>query len=184
MKFMEKSSGGFLNPQKVLGQLEIKASSVIAHFGCGHGYFTIPLAHMVGPEGQIFAIDILEEAIKEVKDKAEKEGVKNIQTLRGNLELPGGSKMPDQRCDMVLLANILFQSSKKSEIIREGRRILKSDGKMVIIDWESGGTNLTAHSGWRISSAEAQRLAEVENFAFERNFDAGDYHYGLIFKKF
>jgi len=173
-----------LNPQKVLNQLEIQSPSKIAHFGCGHGYFTILLAKMVGKEGQIFAIDILNEALGEVKEKASQAGISNIETLRGNLEVPGGSKLPDNSCDMVLLANILFQSNKKMSIIKEAGRVLKTGGKMVIIDWQPTETGLTSDSGWRISQGEAQRLAVSQSFAFDREFDTGNFHYGLIFRKF
>jgi ubiquinone/menaquinone biosynthesis C-methylase UbiE len=181
---MEQGTGGFLNPQKVLSQLDIQAPSRIAHFGCGHGYFTIPLAKIVGEEGQIFAVDILSEALEEVKTKAEQAGIKNIGTTRGNLEVPGGSKVPDNSCDMVLLANILFQSQKKGDVVKEARRVLKLGGKMVVIDWEPGSDKLTSDSGWRISREEVQRLAQEQNLAFDRSFDAGDYHYGLEFRKF
>lgn len=177
-------TGGFLNPQRVLNELEIKATSMVAHFGCGHGYFTIPLAAMVGKDGQIFAIDILKEALEEVKAKAEKEGLTNIETIWGNLELPAGSKLMEQSCDFVLLANILFQSQKKDDIMKEAARILKTGGMMAIVDWQPSGITITSDSGWRISSDQARGLAEKQNFAFERAFDAGDYHYGLLLRKF
>jgi len=180
---MESGTGEFLNPQKVLGQLEIKANLKIAHFGCGHGYFDIPLAKMVGPDGKIYSIDVLKEALEEVKTKAEKEGLVNIETIRGNLEIVGGSKIKDNACDMVLLANILFQSQKKTEVIKEARRALKQEGKLIIIDWQPQGSTLTSGSGWRISPQEARQIAEEQNFAFEKEFETDDYHYGLIFKK-
>jgi len=178
-----QGTGGFLNPQKILTELEIKAPAKIADFGCGHGYFTIPLASIVGEEGLIYAVDVLTDALIEVKSKAEHSGIKNIETIRGNLEVPGGSKLPDNSCDMVLMANILFQSQKKADIIKEAGRILKHGYFLVVIDWQLTGEKLTADSGWRVSADEAQRLAEEQNFSFERSFDAGQYHYGLIFKK-
>ncbi|MDD5589728.1 MAG: class I SAM-dependent methyltransferase [Candidatus Portnoybacteria bacterium] len=176
-------SGGFLNPKKVLDSLEIRPTSVVADFGCGHGYFTIPLAKAVGSEGQVFAVDLRKDCLEEVKERAVSEGLGNIETIRGNLEVPGGSKTPDDSCDVVFLANILFQNQKKQEIIVEARRVLKPGGKMIIIDWEPTLSHL-AGSGWRISPEEIQRMASEQRFSFERTFDAGEYHYGMIFKKF
>jgi len=183
-ELLTKGTGGFLNPQKVLDQLEIPSPGKVAHFGCGHGYFTILLSKMVGQEGQVYAIDILKEALDEVKDRAKLAGISNIELIRGNLEVTDDSKLTDGSCDMVLLANILFQSQKKIDILKEARRVLKLGGRLVVIDWESTKPTLTSDSGWRISSGEAQRLVQEQNFAFEREFDAGDYHYGLMFRKF
>jgi len=177
-------NGGFLNPQKVVSELDIKAPLRIADFGCGHGYFAIPLAKAVGKEGHIFAIDILSEALDEVKERALAEGLGNIETFRGNLEVPGGSKVPDNSCDMVVLANILYQSTKKPQIIKEAHRVLRFGGKLVIIDWERVGSHLTADSGWRISEDEAKIMAQDQNFSFDRKFNADNYHYGMIFSKF
>ncbi len=178
-----QGTGGFLNPQKILAELEIQAPAKIADFGCGHGYFSIPLAKIVGDEGLIYAVDVLQDALNEVISKAQGLGIKNIETIRGNLEIPGGSKIPDNSCDMVLLANILYQSQKKADIIKEANRVVRPGGNLTIIDWQTTGQNLTADSGWRISQEEAQRLAEENNFSLERTFDAGQYHYGLVFKK-
>lgn len=180
---LPKGSGGFLNPQKVLDELEIRPTSVVADFGCGHGYFTIPLAKIVGQEGRIFAVDLLTDCLEEVKEKALGQGLGNIETIRGNLEVPGGSKTPDNSCDAVFLANILFQTQKKKEIMTEARRVLKSGGRMIIIDWQPTSAHLGG-SGWRISPEEIQRLASEQKFSFERSFRAGEYHYGMIFQKF
>ena len=183
LEFFMQGTGGFLNPQKILSELAINAPAVVADFGCGHGYFSLPLAGLVGEQGKVYALDVLTDALDEVKSKAQQLNLKNIETIRGNLEIAGGSKLPDNSCDAVLLTNILFQSQKKADIIKEAGRVLKSGGSLVIIDWQPNGQSLTADSGWRISQNEAQALAQAENFSFQRQFDAGQYHWGMIFRK-
>jgi hypothetical protein len=43
---------------------------------------------------------------------------------------------------------------------------------------------LTSDSGWRVSQGEISQMAAKQNFALDRDFDTGDFHYGLIFRKF
>jgi len=38
------STGGFLHPEEIIKQFNINKDAQIADFGCGSGYFSIPLA--------------------------------------------------------------------------------------------------------------------------------------------
>jgi ubiquinone/menaquinone biosynthesis C-methylase UbiE len=178
---MQKGTGGFLQPETILEQLNIRDDIQVADFGCGHGYFSIPLAKLI-PQGKVHALDVLEEALETVKSRAELEGVSNIETIHCNLEISGGSKLADQSVDLVLLANILFQSQKKSAIFKEAKRILKEDGQLVLVEWISGAS-LAPKEGWLISKEEAQQLVEAEGLTLSQELEIDSQHYGMVFKK-
>ena len=178
-----QGTGGFINPEKVIGQLNVKPGMIVADFGCGHGYFTLPLARAVGPDGRVWAIDVLAEALEAVRSRAQLEGAVNIETARGNLEVAGGSKLPENAMDLVLLHNVLFQSQKKPAIVKEAKRVLKIGGIFILVDWRKDRDSIGPQGGWRLSFDEARSLAQEEGFAFNRVFDVGEYHYGLIFIK-
>ncbi len=112
-------TGGFLNPDKVIDQLNITHGMSVADFGCGHGYFSIPFARRVGNSGTVYACDVLPSALEAVETRANLENLSNIKTVRTNLENPEGSKLDPESMDLVCLANILFQSNKKEEIVKE-----------------------------------------------------------------
>jgi ubiquinone/menaquinone biosynthesis C-methylase UbiE len=71
----------FIKPKEIIDLLTqnffIKQGDKVAEFGCGGGYFTILLAEKVGPNGKVYAIDILEDAINETKELTEIFGYKN-----------------------------------------------------------------------------------------------------------
>jgi len=184
-----QGTGGFINPEKILLQIGLKEGITVADFGCGHGYFTIPAGKIIGKEGKIYAVDVLAECLEAVHSSARLENVVNILTMRGNLESFGGSGIKDGIVDLVLLHNVLFQSQKKTDILKESKRVLRSGGSLVVIDWLpaldtiGGSSSFGPQGGWRISAQEAKKITQEEGLVFNQNLDAGEYHYGLIFIK-
>lgn len=170
-----------MNPEKILKQLNLRKDMEVADFGSGHGYFSIPLAKIVS-DGRVYALDVIEEALDSIKSRAKLEGISNITVIRRNLELPEGSKLDDESVDLVVLANILYQSQKKEEILEEAKRVLKKGERLVIIEWIKG-SSLAPKKGWLISKEEARHLAEDQGLNFEMELQMDGQHYGLVFKK-
>lgn len=168
----------FLNPQKVLSELELRENMIAADFGCGSGGWVIPLAKSL-KEGKVVAIDILEEPLSALKSRAQLEKISNIETARRDLEK--GSGLGDDSLDLVLATNLLFQVEDKNAILKEIKRVLKKDGKTLIVDWLPGAP-LGPEAG-RVSPEEVKRLAKELGLKLKKEFEAGAYHYGLIFKK-
>lgn len=180
--FNKVMANGFLNPQKILNEIGIQPGMVVADFGSGAGYFAILAAKMVGEKGKVYALDVQKSALESIRSKAKMEGIFNIETVWCNLEIPGGSKLSDDFADLVLLVNILFQSQKQIDIIKEAKRVLKSKGRLVVADWLPDVP--MGPKGGNIPSKEnVRKLAGGEGLVFEREFDAGIYHYGLVFTK-
>lgn len=178
----QRGTGGFINPQKIAESFGINPGMKIAHFGCGHGFFTLPMAKIAGNDGSVYAIDVLDSAIEAVKSRAKIEGVFNVECLKGDLETKNGSGLPDTSVDMVLLANILYQTPKKIEVMKEAGRVLIKEGTLVIIDWLEDSFFGPARET-RISKETSKRLAEAEGFRLIREFSAGEFHYGIVMAK-
>lgn len=176
-------TGGFLNPDLIINEFGLREGMSVADFGSGAGYFTILMGQRVGGEGKVCALDIMESALDSVREKAKALGIENIETIRTNLEVLGSSGLSDQSQDVVLLANILFQSEKKSEIIREARRVLMSGGSLIIIDWKKDAGSFGPPDNLRTDETAMHSLAIAEGLTFERDFNAGQFHYGMLFRK-
>ena len=177
------SPGGFTHPDRIVQNLNIPVGASIADFGCGSGYFTLLLARLVGPSGKIFAIDVQQKALDVVRAKALDSGVRNITYTRANLEKENGSALADRSQDMVLLANILFQSKNKVAIVREACRVLRSGGELVMIDWLPETPFGPKDTGWKLSKEEGHALAQENGMEFIKEFTASINHWGLLFKK-
>ena len=176
---------GFLNPNEVLNQLKLLGEMIAADFGSGSGGWAIPLAKIL-EEGKVYAIDILEEPLSALRAKAKLGKIFNIEIIRADIEK--GAKLLKESCDLVLMTNLLFQCEDKKMVLEEGRRILKPGGKILVVDWTPtlpppSQPLVGPLPAQRVSPEDIKKIAEELDLKVEKEFEAGAYHYGLIFTK-
>ena len=168
----------FLNPEQILNQLEIESDIAAADFGCGSGGWVLPLAQKA-EDGVIYAVDILQEPIDALKAKADSLSLSNIKTILANVEKD--VKIQDESCDLVLMTNLLFEIEDRKSVMEQGKRILKPDGKILVVDWKK--KNSVVEEKDTISAEEVKKIASKIELKLEKEIDAGVYHYGLVFEK-
>jgi len=179
-------SGGneLLDPLEILARLGVKTGAKVADLGCGGaGHFTIPAAQLVGDHVTVYAVDILKTVLRSVISKARLEGIDNIKAVWSNLESAGATKIRKNSLDFALLINILFQSKKHEDIFKEAIRLLKEDGKLLIIDWGQNPSVFGPPPTDRVKAENIKKIAKDLKLKSIDEFQAGTYHYGLIFEK-
>lgn len=184
MEINKIGSGGFMNPDKIVEELNIKSGMFVADFGCGAGYFTIPIAKKIKNSGKIYAIDVLNEMLENVLSKAKLYDLLNVKTVRANIEVVGGSKIDNASVDLVILANILFQCNDHSSVLTEAKRILKNDGSIVIVDWIPKKIPLGPKYEHCLSEENVKKLSIKNGLKVVRKINAGNQHYGMVLKTF
>ncbi len=172
----------FSDPVKNLSQFDLQPGMKVVDIGAGSGYYTIESAKKVGAAGMVYAVDVQRELLDKIKNSANLVGLHNIEAVWGNAEKIGGTKLRESIADRIVLSNTLFQIDPmdRDNLALELKRILKPAGKIMLIDWQSGSP-LSPRT--LVPSLEAESLFKKAGFTVEKNFDAGDHHYGIIFKK-
>ncbi|MDO8424325.1 MAG: class I SAM-dependent methyltransferase [bacterium] len=166
---------GFLNPAEVLKQLKLKKTMTAVDFGCGSGFWVLPLARIL-EEGRVYGVDILEEPLSALRSKAKTQKLPNIISMKANVER--GTTLLSGSCDLVLMTNLLFQAENKKGILEEGKRVLKPGGKILVVDWKKDAP--LGPEGKRVLPEEIKNMAKELGLESEKEFEASPYHWGLI----
>lgn len=172
----------FLRPEEIINKLPLERGMVVADFGAGIGAFTVPIAKRLG-EGMVFAVDINQEVLGNIDVAKRAAGLSNIEVIWGDVEKKGGSRLADRVVDLVVLANVLFQSEDRSAVIAEAERILKPRGTILAIDWTDSFGGLGPTSKSIISPEDVKKLFGSRGFTLYNEIDAGDHHYGFLFRR-
>lgn len=168
----------------VLSNAKLEEGMKMADFGCGSvGHFVFPAAQIVGEKGTVYAIDIQRPVLESLKRKQRQENIKNVKPLWSNLEIFNSTKIEANSLDVVLLANTLYQSHKRAEIIREAVRVLKKDGRLVIVEWKKVSIPFGPPVEERVDIHSLKKAAQKLGLNYNKEFFIGTYHFGLIFNK-
>ncbi len=178
-----KISASFMDPQKTVELFGIEKGNIVADFGSGAGYFVIPMAKIVNSKGKIYAVDILKSSLEIVSKKAQMENLSNIELVQADLEKENSTRIAESSVDFVVMANLLFQLENKASVFREAKRILKSGGKLIVIDWMPGRIIIGPPENHRVAIDQARIAATVSGFRQVKQWMPDPYHYGFIFIK-
>lgn len=178
-----KTESKFLDPVAIVDGLEITPGMSVAHFGCGSGFFTFPTAKKVGADGKVFALDVLEEKIEAMKSQAKISGIGNITASRVNLEESNGSKLEDNSLDWVIMVDMLFQNERRNRILGEAKRVLKTGGKILVIDWNEKKLAIGPESGSRISKEDLIKMTRENGLGIIKEFETDIFHNAFILIK-
>lgn len=175
--------GGFVIPEVVTSHFLLRSGDLVADFGAGSGAFMAPLAKAVGNTGRVYACEIQKVLVESLGEKARVQRLTNIQTLWCDLEEPNGINIPNGELDAAILVNTLFQIEDKLVSIKEMHRTLRVGGKFFVIDWTESFAGMGPTAGHVVTGVMATNLLESNGFVLEREFPAGEHHYGLAFRK-
>lgn len=168
-----------LPPVETLKKLGLEATDSVADIGCGIGYFTIPAAKMIG-NNRAYALDTSPEMLAEVELRSNVAGLKNIKTVKTEeLDL----MIPDVSVSFGLMINVIHEIVDKTQFLEESSRIIKPGGKLAIIDWEKGETEMGPPVDHRISKEELTAMLKEIDFECQETMNFTGNFYGLVFSK-
>lgn len=176
-------SGSFVDPNNAVSHFHLREGERIADFGAGSGAFLSPLSKAVGLTGRVYACEIQKALVEHLALRARSEHLSNVEALWCDLEADGGTKLSSGLLDAGLLSNTLFQFENKESAIRELSRVIKKGGRMFIIDWTDSFGGLGPHQSSVVSEEHARALFESVGFSYERSFETGDHHYGIVMRR-
>jgi ubiquinone/menaquinone biosynthesis C-methylase UbiE len=169
----------YLNPDIIWEKVAIKNPSVLIDIGAGTGFFALLFSKKMR-NGKVYACDISDELLAWLSDNlpAESKGVV-IPVKMGESSVP----LPDAIADCVYMINLHHELEEPLRILEESRRLLRKDGKLMIIDWKREKTPEGPPLALRVTKGTIR--SQMLNCGFSRVASYTDlpYHNFLVGEK-
>jgi ubiquinone/menaquinone biosynthesis C-methylase UbiE len=172
-----------LDPLKILKIAGLDYGMRYADFGAGTlGHFVFPATDLVGQGGHVYAVDILKGALQGIESRKQLEEVDNLTTVWGDIERAGGSRLEEDSLHLISMIHLISLLRKSPQILDEVKRVLRHDGRFLLVDWNPDSGPVGMLDGTRMKFEEARKIIEQGPFEAERQFEAGPHHWAAIYK--
>lgn len=118
------------DPVQILGPLVTRGMTVV-DVGCAMGYFTLPLAELVGAEGRVIGVDVQERMLRSLRQRAASRGVADRiePRLCGGADL-GLADLAGQ-ADFVLAFAVVHEVPDPAGLFRQLHAVLRPGGRLL-----------------------------------------------------
>lgn len=174
------------DPEGVVRSLGLVPGMVVVDLCCGDGYFTAPLARVVG--GKVYGVDIDADMVTQTRAELERSGTKVLDLFCADArDLP---ELLPGKVDYVLVANTFHGVPEKTVMARAVAAALNPSGQFAIVNWHPLPRERTVvldkprgpKTEMRMSPDDVRLVVEPVGFTLERVVELPPFHYGAIFR--
>ncbi len=145
------------NPEQILRNAGLKEGMCFMDIGCNNGFFTLPAAKIVGENGKIYAVDIDNDALNELKDKLLLKNISNVQVINLSAE---AAMLGENMADIIFFGTCLHDFKDPLKALKNAKKMLKDKGFIYDYDWRKVKTELGPPLPIRLSTKQVKQLAE------------------------
>ena len=179
-----KSSFDLIDVNVFLSALDLNGDVVFLDLACGAGNYAIEIARQLQPNGTVHALDLWEEGIATLKQRADSMGLTNIQSSVCDVS----KKIPldDNSLDVCLMATVLHDliaDGIHQPTLDEIGRTLKPSGRLAVIEFKKMPGPPGPPEKIRLSPEELDQVLIPYGFQCQDTVELGAATYLSLFKK-
>ena len=118
------------DPRRILRGL-VRPGDTVVDLGCGPGFFTLPLAEMVGETGRVIAVDLQSAMLDRLSKRAARQGLLERIDLH---ECPADALDLAAEADFVLAFWMVHEVPDSERFLAEVRGLLKEKARFLIVE--------------------------------------------------
>ena len=172
------------NGRQLREWLDVQPGSVVADFGCGNGYHTLPLAAAVGPKGRVFGVDLQPKMLEFLAERAASESLRlgTKQSIVPVLATIDDPNLPPQSCDLVLMVDVYHELSHPSTVLRRIRSALREGGAVVLVEFRTEDKSVPIKPDHKMPKAQMIAEMAANGFRLRAETDELPWQHAMAFE--
>ena len=176
--FDDPGRDAWQKPDAVIRALGVAAGMTVADLGAGTGYFSVPLAKVVGAEGRVLAIDVEPKLVDYMKERAAKASLPQMVPVLAQTDDP---RLPARGVDLVLIVDTWHHIDDRLHYLAKVAAGLKPGGRVAVVDFKKGDFPVGPPDAHKLTSDAVTAEFVAAGWTLASHWDELSYQYVLVF---
>jgi precorrin-6B methylase 2 len=161
-------------PDRVVAEMKLKPTDIIADVGAGTGYFAFRFARVV-PQGKVYAVDLQAEMIQVLERRQRELKADNVFTIQSAEQ---DARLPANVVDVVFMADVYHEFAYPYEMMQSVLKALKPGGRVIQIEYRGEDASVPIKPLHKMTVKQVRKeqefvglkFVEVKNFLPQQHF--------------
>ena len=168
------------HPELVIDAMKLRDGDVVADLGAGSGYFTFRLAAKVGKTGKVLAVDIQDEMLETLRQRAAELHFANVEEVKASETDPN---LPAGGVNIVLMVDVYHELACPFEVMMKVRAALKPGGRVVFVEYRKEDPRVQIKEVHKMSVEQLTKEMKVVGLEHVRTVESLPSQHIVIFEK-
>jgi precorrin-6B methylase 2 len=167
------------NANLAIAKLPVNNNSIVADIGAGTGYYTFKIYQKV-PKGKVYAIEIQDDAVTYLKNKAGQLNAENVIVIKGKEQSP---ELPENSIDLAMMVDVYHELSYPHEMLLNIRRSLKPKGKLLLLEYRAEDPKVDIKALHKMSVKQVNKELTASGFHLVQDGEFLPIQHFLLYEK-
>ncbi len=179
-----KSSFDLVDPYLFLEIIQPLKGQVICDLACGTGRYAMAIYDKMENQGTLYAVDLWKDGIDNLREVIEEREISGIIPLQEDITRP--LTIPEATVDLCLMATVIHdlkQENTHGTALGEAARLVKSGGRLAVVEFNKVDSSPGPPKEIRISPQELKNIIEPHGFNEQFSMELSPQTYVSIFNR-
>jgi len=178
--WLERPSRGMEEKSaRLVNNLDLKPTDIVADIGAGTGYFSFRIAPLV-PEGKVLAVDVQPEMINFLQLNKQEKNIANVEPVLGSIDNPN---LPENSVDLVVMVDAYHEFAYPREMMQGIVKALKSGGRTVSIEYRGENPLIPIKGLHKMTQKQVKKEMAAVGLVWKETKDMLPQQHLMVFEK-